>query len=134
MGILVNIAGIHTTKTCRKDDIHQIAVIFRANPEESLQPDEITCPLANLFIKTPDNQALICDILELLGYDQPSQILEYFRKYTQITFTACLDLYLLYGIALEAHQQNTLVVFKQNIPQRLLIRDLGGIRLHLPKL
>ena len=70
--------------------------------------------------------------MELLGYDQPSQILEYFRKYTQITFAACLDLYLLYGIALEAHQQNTLVVFKQNIPQRLLIRDLGGIRLHLP--
>ena len=36
MGILVDIAGIHTTKTCRKDDIRQLAVIFRANPEESL--------------------------------------------------------------------------------------------------
>ncbi|MDE5006983.1 ferric iron reductase, partial [Francisella tularensis subsp. holarctica] len=45
---------------------------------------------------------------------------------------ACLDLYLLYGIALEAHQQNTLVVFKVNMPQKLLIRDLGGMRLHLP--
>lgn len=72
MGILVDIAGIHTTKACRKDDIRQLAVIFRANPEESLQPDEIACPLASLFVKTPDNQALIYDILELLGYDQPS--------------------------------------------------------------
>ncbi|MBK2357106.1 rhizoferrin biosynthesis protein FslA [Francisella hispaniensis] len=132
MDILVDIAGIHTTKACRKDDIRQLAAIFRANPEASLQPDEMACPLASLFVKTPENQALICDILEILDYDQPNQILAYFRKYTQITLTACLDLYLLYGIALEAHQQNTLVIFKQNIPQRLLIRDLGGMRLHLP--
>ena len=53
MDILVDIAGIHTTKACRKDDIRQLAVIFRANPEESLQLDEIACPLASLFVKIP---------------------------------------------------------------------------------
>ncbi|ABO46092.1 rhizoferrin biosynthesis protein FslA [Francisella tularensis] len=132
MDILADIAGIHTTKACRKDDIRQLSAIFRTNPEELLDSDEVACPLASLFVKTPQNQALICDILELLDYNQPSQILAYFRKYTQITLTACLDLYLLYGIALEAHQQNTLVVFKENMPQKLLIRDLGGMRLHLP--
>lgn len=117
MDILADIAGIHTTKACRKDDIRQLSAIFRTNPEELLDSDEVACPLASLFVKTPQNQALICDILELLDYNQPSQILAYFRKYTQITLTACLDLYLLYGIALEAHQQNTLVVFKENMPQ-----------------
>ncbi|APA83859.1 rhizoferrin biosynthesis protein FslA [Francisella tularensis] len=132
MDILADIAGIHTTKACRKDDIRQLSAIFRTNPEELLDSDEVACPLASLFVKTPQNQALICDILELLDYNQPSQILAYFRKYTKITLTACLDLYLLYGIALEAHQQNTLVVFKENMPQKLLIRDLGGMRLHLP--
>ncbi|AIT09512.1 ribosomal L29e protein family protein [Candidatus Francisella endociliophora] len=134
MNIIPDSIGIHTTKACRKDDIRQLSAIFRENPNKYLNEGEVITPLASLFVKTPDNQPLICDILDLLGCRSKDEILEYFRGYTKIALRSCLDLYLLYGIALEAHQQNTLVVFKDNKPQRLMVRDLGGMRLHLPSL
>lgn len=134
MNILADIVGVHTTKACRKDDIRQLSAIFRENPEKYLNKNEIASPLASLFVKTPDNQPLICDLLDSLDYTSSSKVLEYFRTYAKITLSTCLDLYLLYGIALEAHQQNTLVVFENNLPKRLLIRDLGGMRLHMPSI
>ncbi|MDE4969907.1 IucA/IucC family protein, partial [Francisella tularensis] len=53
MDILADIAGIHTTKAWRKDDIRQLSAIFRTNPEELLDSDEVACPLASLFVKSP---------------------------------------------------------------------------------
>ncbi|WP_267256364.1 IucA/IucC family C-terminal-domain containing protein [Coxiella endosymbiont of Ornithodoros maritimus] len=44
------------------------------------------------------------------------------------------DLYLIYGIVLEAHTQNTLIVFKEEHPTRFINRDLGGIYIHTPTL
>jgi len=46
-----------------------------------------------------------------------------------------LGIYLLYGIALEAHQQNTSVLFASDgMPKRLLIRDFGDGRTYAPLL
>ncbi|QLE79993.1 IucA/IucC family siderophore biosynthesis protein [Francisella sp. Scap27] len=134
MNILADTVGIHTEKACRKDDIRQLSAIFRENPEKYLSTNEIASPLASLFVKTPNSQSLICDILDSKNYKSSIEILEYFRTYAKITLTTCLDLYLLYGIALEAHQQNTLVVFEDNLPKKLMIRDLGGMRLHIPSI
>ena len=134
MNVLADIVGIHTKKACRKDDIRQLSAIFRENPETYLGKNEVASPLASLFVKTPNGQPLICDILDSINYKSSIEVLEYFRAYAKITLTTCLDLYLLYGIALEAHQQNTLVVFEYNFPKKLLIRDLGGMRLHTPSI
>ncbi|MGQ4002829.1 rhizoferrin biosynthesis protein FslA [Francisellaceae bacterium CB300] len=134
MNILADTVGIHTEKACRKDDIRQLSAIFRENPEKYLGKNEVASPLASLFVKTPNDQPLICDILDSINYKSSIEILEYFRTYAKITLTTCLDLYLLYGIALEAHQQNTLVVFEDDFPKKLLIRDLGGMRLHTPSI
>ncbi|HET6530997.1 MAG TPA: IucA/IucC family protein [Actinoplanes sp.] len=38
------------------------------------------------------------------------------------------------GVALEAHLQNCLPTFTRGMPQRLVIRDFAGLRLHLPRL
>ncbi|MCA9649888.1 MAG: hypothetical protein H6712_00415 [Myxococcales bacterium] len=39
-----------------------------------------------------------------------------------------------HGVALEAHLQNTLVLARDGRPEGFVIRDLGGIRLHRPRL
>ncbi|MDE4978160.1 ferric iron reductase, partial [Francisella tularensis subsp. holarctica] len=63
-------------------------------------------------------------------YNHNIKILEFFLYYNKITLTAFLDLYLIYCIALEAHHQKTLVFIKENMQHKLLISDLGGMRLH----
>lgn len=57
----------------------------------------------------------------------------FFRDYARIVTRPVVAIYLLYGIALEAHQQNTTVVFDAgNRPTRLLIRDFGDGRTFAP--
>ena len=134
MRILVDLAGIHVTEAGERDDLRHLAAILRMNAEYELASGETVVPVASLFVKTPAQKPLICEVLEALDCHSEKEIIGYFADYTKIVLKACLDLYLLYGIALEAHQQNTLVVFHNNRPQRLLMRDLGGLRLHLPSL
>jgi siderophore synthetase component len=46
-----------------------------------------------------------------------------------------LSAYLLYGVAFEAHQQNSFIVLDtQYRPAQLLVRDFGDIRIHRPTL
>ncbi|WP_230593276.1 IucA/IucC family C-terminal-domain containing protein [Coxiella burnetii] len=64
----------------------------------------------------------------------PQKAFDYFKRHVALTLNAFLDLYLMYGIALEAHTQNTLIVFKEGCPTRFINRDLGGIYIHMPTL
>ena len=54
----------------------------------------------------------------------------YFDDYCRIVIRAYFDLFLLYGIALEGHQQNTIAVFENDYPNYMIARDLGGLRIH----
>ena len=48
---------------------------------------------------------------------------------------ATLSAYLLYGIAFEAHQQNSFILLdERHAPVRLLARDFGDLRVHGPTL
>lgn len=49
--------------------------------------------------------------------------------YCRCVLASQLHLSLCYGIVLEAHQQNTLVIFQANRPSGLVIRDLRGTKI-----
>ena len=88
-----------------------------------------------LFETSPVSQMpLFVELMHIAGVKNWHDVKNYFRHYTKIILLSYLDLYLLYGIALEAHQQNTLAVFQQGELVATIARDFGGLRLHLPTL
>lgn len=59
---------------------------------------------------------------------------ESFRRYLELMVPFHLELYLRHGLALEAHMQNCVVVWSEEGPEKLWVRDWGGLRADADKL
>ena len=59
---------------------------------------------------------------------------ESFRRYLELLVPFHLELYLRHGLALEAHMQNCVVVWSEEGPEKLWVRDWGGLRADAEKL
>ncbi|STX30098.1 siderophore biosynthetic enzyme FrgA [Legionella beliardensis] len=122
-----DLAGAHLQEPTLASGLHkQLAFILRESPLQYVQDNQQLIPLAGLFVNSPlSNEPLLLDIIRASGIN-PEQ---YFKHYCHCVIKGQLHLLLHYGVALEAHQQNTLIVFENNLPKSLIIRDLGGIYL-----
>lgn len=120
-----DLAGIQLA-TPSKPDIngHQLSLSLHENPHQAINNEDSLIPLAALFTLSPlSRKPLLFDIIQASGLPP----LHYFKLYCQCVVYGQLHLLLHYGIGMEAHQRNTLVSFKDNRPQALVIRDLRGI-------
>ncbi len=118
-------------KNYQSDVAKHLAVIYRQNPATLVQPSDMPIVLAALFEPSPlSGLPLFIEII----YEARGVTLEaaksFFKNYCEKVVKAYLDLFLIYGIALEGHQQNTIAVFSKNEIRYFIARDLGGLRLH----
>lgn len=115
-----------------------LSAAFRAS-RNAFDRDDGLLPVtvAALLTDAPSSgRPLITELIEQ-GGKRPSgeEVETYFRRYTRVVTRPVIALYLLYGIGLEAHQQNSSVLFDaQGTPRRLLIRDFGDGRVFAPLL
>lgn len=115
-----------------RDADRYLGVLFRRNPCRLLGKGEQAVVVAALFVPSPlCDQPLIVELMQQAGVTGTDQARAWFRQYCDLLFTGVLNLYLDYGIALEAHQQNLMAVMDaQGRPQGFINRDLGGICIH----
>ncbi|HAT8673661.1 siderophore legiobactin biosynthesis protein LbtA [Legionella pneumophila] len=121
-----DLAGINTTHpSISPQNKKHLAMIVRENPLELIDASQTLVPVAALYAISPVSQrALFVEIIEASGMEPEL----YFIEYSRCILECQLHLLLSYGVALEAQQQNTLVIFQSHRPVGLVIRDLGGIR------
>ncbi|VVE87087.1 IucA/IucC family protein [Pandoraea bronchicola] len=120
-----------------------LSMIVRDNPTTRIAVNERLLPVGALF--TPDFTADMTGVAAPLLLDtvlarqadghRAERAARFFDAYLRVAMPAVVGLYLRYGIALEAHQQNTFVVIDAaGMPQRLVVRDFGDIKIALPAL
>lgn len=125
--------GVHcTVDNKERDDDRYLSVLFRRNPGRLLSENEHAVVIAALFVTSPvSREPLIVELMRLSGVSSNKQAREWFKQYSDTLFTAVLTLFLEYGIALEAHQQNMMAVFDgQGNLHGFINRDVGGICIH----
>ncbi|THJ35200.1 siderophore synthetase [Lampropedia aestuarii] len=125
--------GLHYLPATPDDDLaRHLSVLYRDNPCSRLHAGETAIPVGSLFATDQDQHPLLCQWIQLAaGADDGAAMLDFFERYTRIAVPALLGLYLQYGIAFEAHQQNSFMVMDAlGRPNRLLMRDFGDIRIH----
>lgn len=106
----------HTSAAQEKQPI----LTLRKNPGSFLRPRQKMVPLAAFFAQSPlNNLPLLIEIINSSGLNP----IDYFRLYCRQVLTGQLHLLLHYGVALESHQQNTLVIFTNNKPEALVMRE-----------
>lgn len=131
---LADLAGGYVTGIEAPDDQRHLSFLLRANPLTYLPKSARVIPLTALFVPLPDGTPLLKALFVQANIDDEVGILNYFQVYCRQLLIACLDLYLVYGIALESHQQNTLIQVENHRITRIIMRDFGGIRIHTPTL
>lgn len=130
--------GIHFQEADEKNNkiAKNLACIFRKNIFSDQRDGEVVIPAAALTVPCPGSGLpMFFEIFSKSDNGTLEQIHYVFRKYLNTLLGGLLRLFLVYGIALEAHQQNTLVkVSRSGNLQKFLFRDFGGIRIHQPTL
>lgn len=128
--ILREIYGLHLNHISDEQAKH-LTTIYRENPNKYLAPNEICIVVAALFEKSPvTDTALFIELMHSAGIVYLNDAITYFRQYVDLVLGSYLDLYLIYGIALEGHQQNTLAVFSDGRISRFISRDFDGTDIH----
>jgi siderophore synthetase component len=117
------------------DQVKHLAAILRENPENYAAEGEFAMPAAALAAESPlGSEPVVGEMIdafaELAGLEDPhAAAAEFIRRYAEISVPPLLTLMTRYGIALEGHMQNSVMVFSRGEPVRTLIRDLGAVRI-----
>jgi siderophore synthetase component len=131
--------ALHYKHAVRQEDRpgRYLSVAYRASRDAFERSDGLfPVTVAALLTTAPGGRPLIAELIEQGNGVATAQTVEtYFRQYARTVAHPVIGIYLLYGIALEAHQQNTTVLFAPDgTPRRLLIRDFGDGRTYAPLL
>ncbi|TDD94249.1 IucA/IucC family protein [Actinomadura rubrisoli] len=114
-----------------------VGVILREDPETLLEPGEVALPAAALLARSPlTGRPVIDDLITELanGTSRARAAARWLRRYLELIVPPALTLLTRYGIAMEAHPQNTVLVLRDAMPHRAMVRDLGGIGILEPRL
>lgn len=133
--------ALHYRHAVRKEDRpgRYLSVAYRASKDAFERSDGLLpITVAALLTASPaDGRALVTELIEKRDGAPATDetVAAWFRQYARVVTHPVIGIYLLYGIALEAHQQNTSVLFgADGTPRNLLIRDFGDGRTYAPLL
>jgi siderophore synthetase component len=129
--------GLHYIDPQGDDDrARHLAILYRDNPMAKAGPARFPVPVGALFAESPfSGRPLATELVALAYGDHADGAVAYFEQHARTVLTALLSAYLVYGIAFEAHQQNSFIVLDAGYaPVQLLARDFGDLRIHGPTL
>lgn len=113
-----------------------LAAIVRSGLSGRTRPDEVAVPAAALPARSPlTGRTVLAELVDrhATGHPGPDPALDFLDRYARLLLPPVLHLVTRYGIGLEAHLQNCLPLFVDGTPHRIGLRDLAGLRLHLPR-
>jgi siderophore synthetase component len=127
-------AILHHPETGDEHPGRFLSVVYRNADPLTREDGMLPVTVAALLTASPlDGRPLICELIARNGGANEAAIAAFFRAYTRTVVRPALAMYLLYGIAFEAHQQNSTILFDgRGMPRKLLIRDFGDGRSFAP--
>ncbi|OMF02446.1 IucA/IucC family siderophore biosynthesis protein [Paenibacillus amylolyticus] len=100
-----------------------LGAIWRENVSVHLKQGETAWPLNALMLVQPDGVPFIQDAVERHGVEKWSEAL------VRTVTLPIIHLLYAHGIALESHAQNIILVLEDDLPKRIIIKDLhDGVR------
>jgi siderophore synthetase component len=139
--VLLEDVGVHfaSEDVNRTDEHHallgkNLAAVLRENPETYVRTGEVAMPASALLAKSPlGGGPIVGELVERYAQFHGCQALDaivpFLADYAATTVPGMLTLMTRYGIGLEGHLQNCVLVFRNGTPTRLLVRDMGGVRI-----
>lgn len=111
------------------DEAKHLAYLVRSYPT-SLDDDTLV-PAAALCSDMPDGRSMAAHLAHRF---HGGDLLAWWRSYAKLLCDVHLRLWLVYGIALESNQQNTVLIYRAEHPPRLLMKDNDAARVLMSRL
>lgn len=113
---------------------HCLGAILREDPAQNMRSGDVALPAATLMAQNPlTGNCVFKDLLKELSHssclETPELIEEWFSALGRLLFVPASALLARWGIALEPHPQNVVLVLRNGMPHKVFVRDLGGCRL-----
>lgn len=129
------------------DDSHQerrseqLGTLYRQNIYDYVESNDLPVIASSLVVSYGNKQALMIELIERYmrahsELDELVAIESWFKDYATALVDFVVPLLVKYGIALEAHLQNSIAVFNQNDGSlnKMFIRDFEGLRIDVKQL
>ena len=110
------------------DDARHLAYLVRVYPHLA---DATLLPAAALSSVMPDGRPFAAHLADRFHH---GDLLAWWQAYAELLSEVHLRLWLDYGVALEANQQNTVLIYAPGRTPRLLMKDNDSARVLLPRL
>lgn len=108
--------------------ISGFATVLRENPFSSC--DNVTCLISLCQDKIFGEGSRLSEIIQQLARQEnrtTSEVaLDWFKRYLKLSLDPILWMYFTHGIAVEAHQQNSVIQLKDGYPKKFFYRDNQG--------
>ncbi|MFX3623868.1 MAG: IucA/IucC family siderophore biosynthesis protein [Ectobacillus sp.] len=136
-------AGVNfKTKETNQNELknRNLSAVFRENIEAFVAQDEVAIVGSSLFAESPfTGKIILQELVERFAKERKEPSLrkaafQFVIDYASIALPGFLTLLVKYGIGLEGHLQNSVMVFKGGGPVRMLFRDWGGVRIYQDRL
>ncbi|MDR6553500.1 IucA/IucC family protein [Paenibacillus qinlingensis] len=105
-------------------------VVLRENPFQGKQAQQVSLVASLVQDPLPGSESRLSTIIRRLAKQEARSTeavsLDWFRLYLSMSLKPMIWLYVTHGIALEAHQQNSVVQLNNGYPQRYYYRDNQG--------
>jgi siderophore synthetase component len=118
-----------------------LSVVYRNADVLGRTDGKYAITVAALLSASPkDGRPILCELIARYCLQNPARserqnVQSFLRRYAEVVVQPALAMYLLYGIAFEAHQQNTTILFDPSgAADKLIIRDFGDGRSYAPLL
>ncbi|ARU46104.1 IucA/IucC family protein [Corynebacterium silvaticum] len=113
---------------------HCLGAILREDPARNVRSGDVALPVATLMSRNPlTGNYVFKELVEELShgsYGETTEFIEeWFTALGRLLFVPASALLGRWGIALEPHPQNVVVVLRDGMPHKVFVRDLGGCRL-----
>jgi siderophore synthetase component len=117
-----------------------LGAILRSGLHGRLAAGEVAIPGSALYAVSPlTATTVLAEIVDRYARtrgigDRARAALSFLDEYARLLLPPVLGLATRHGIGLEVHLQNCLPTFVAGVPHRLAVRDMAGMRIHLPRL
>jgi siderophore synthetase component len=122
------------------DRARALSALVRNDISAYLRPGELPVPGCALLARSPvTGRSLLVELLTRYAAacgepDLGVSGLRFVDEYAALLLPVSVILMTKYGIGLEAHLQNCVFTFVDGVPNRLVLRDWGGMRIYPPRL
>ncbi|SHF40200.1 Siderophore synthetase component [Seinonella peptonophila] len=125
-------------KSSHPDLQRNLSVVFRESTQTKLKQNELAIVASALFDESPiTGKLILSDFIDAFASHTQQTIQKaaysFFYKYASIALNGFLRMMVKYGIGLEGHLQNSIPIFKNGEPVKMMFRDWGGARIYQPR-